>query len=549
MCASVTRRDLLARVGKATGVLAGVAGGVGGFGAAVADSRSPAYRVDGDTFHADGKTFVSAWTHEKVPHARAFERVMGHDIATLMEFDHWNCQRLRGTGNHPGRYREIVDAGYAPHVVWNGPYSVEGEDPWPVGTPPAAVYQQGGKRFGEFCADVAAGRLDGKLRAMATEFAAVDAPILFCPWEEANGDWRPAIGTAVNGPETWAAAWRRMVEVFRSVGATNVAWVLAPSGNILRRHPVGTANGLDKWYPGDEYVDYVGTSFYDHGGAFHSAGDPADVLDELLGQFNQVTGERKPYIQNEVGVHTEERNAAAGPSASEWTGRMMRALRDRPQVVGLLWWDRAPDGLDVTGQDWDTEPWSLTATGRAFRAALDHPTFTDSLALGPETGSAGQFVDDCNTLMALHESTATGALTVATGGPGAEGSDAARCSTPGGRIVRRHSTAPVDLVYAPPGVVTDFEVVFHDHTQAGGRVSFAASTDGGDSWTGIPSVTTASSSSGLNWRRAVYESEGLPPGTDRLRIRLAGGSVPWSGQVGHVVLDTRPDPLGETPIA
>lgn len=543
MCARVTRRELLERAGKAAGVLAGATVGAETIGSAVGTSRGVAFRVDGDTFHADGETFLSAWTHEQVGHARALEELLDHDIATVMEFDHWNCRRLRGVGDHPGGYADIVEAGYAPHVVWNGPHSVESTEPWPVGSLPASVYQEGGARFGQFCADVAAGRLDGKLRAMGRQFAAVDAPVLFCPWEEANGDWRPAIGTRQNGPATWAAAWRHMVRVFRSVGATNVAWVLAPSGNVMRDQPVGAANGLDAWYPGDEYVDYVATDFYDHGGAFHSYGTPEGIVDELLGQFNRVTDERKPYIQNEIGVHAAERDAATYPSAAEWTERALRALHEREQVVGVCWWDMVEEGLDVTGQRWDVEPHRLSPSGEALQSVIDERSFAGSLSPGPATTDDGSFVDDCDSLLHLHGSTATTFLTADTDDPDADRHAEGRCLASGGRIARAGTTDAVDLVYAPDGSIVGFEVVFHGHIHAGGTVSFAVSTDGGGSWRSLDTITSTARPEGRRWVRTVYDCAVVPTGADRLLVRLAGGTEPWSGQVGHVEIETATGPL------
>jgi len=79
---------------------------------------------------------------------------------------------------------------------------------------------------------------------------------------------------------------------------------------------VGEENGLDKWYPGDDYVDYIGTDFYDHGRGFNSTGTPAEILDDLIGQYDQVCTETKPYFQNEIG-------SVRGS--------------DRDRVIGFLW--------------------------------------------------------------------------------------------------------------------------------------------------------------------------------------------------------------------
>src|SRR6185503_14688316 len=49
-------------------------------------------------------------------------------------------------------------------------------------------------------------------------------------------------------PSLYRAAFRHVVEVFRSEGADNARWVWSPAGE---------ARALD-FYPGDDVVDYVG---------------------------------------------------------------------------------------------------------------------------------------------------------------------------------------------------------------------------------------------------------------------------------------------------
>ena len=328
---------------------------------------------DGVGFTAE-TTWVSTWSKESVSNAEAFETLVNHEMATVMEFDHWNVLRLRGIHQGPGRYQDIVDAGFVPHVVWLGPHAVEDEsrDPWPDGTPEGRAYQEGGDRHGKFCQDVVEGVLDTKLRAMASELSRVDSTVLWVPWEEANGGWRTAIGTATNGPETWAAAWRHMYDLFDEEGADNLRWVLAPSGNVMRRDPVGSANGLDAWYPGDEYIDYAGVDFYDHGGRFYSEGEPAAIFDELIGQYDAVSDQKLPFLVNEIGSHVEEDRAPdAEYTPAEWTREAVEAMRENDRIVGFLWWDAPPD-LQLTDQYWGREPTELTDVGEAYAEEIAH---------------------------------------------------------------------------------------------------------------------------------------------------------------------------------
>lgn len=342
------------------------------------------------------KTVVSTWTWESASHAQAIEDLLGHDIATVMEFDHWDLARLRGLQQGPGYYQDIIDAGYIPHIVWNGPEAAESDQSWPEGSPAASEYQEGGSRYGQFSQDIIDGVLDEKLRAIGSELSKVDSTVLWAPWEEANGNWRPSIGTMNNGPETWAAAWRHMYEIFQEEGADNLIWIIAPSGNVMRDEgfgDIGSENGVDKWYPGDDYVDYIGTDFYDHGGDFHSEGKPKDIFSELICQFDKVSSEQKPYYQNEIGSHLEDDRADdAIYTPEEWTRDAIRAMRNNDRIIGFLWWD--DQDLRLTEDaDWGTEPSALTSVGEVVQDEIEHPHFEGNgsalLNRGTTPGSQG----------------------------------------------------------------------------------------------------------------------------------------------------------------
>lgn len=106
------RRGWLQRVAGTAGVLGT------GLGSTTAASA--------ETIHQSGETYFSAWTWESVSHADAFASLFEQDVATIMEFDHWNMGRLRGVTGSASYYQDIVDAGYVPHIVWNGPNSTDG---------------------------------------------------------------------------------------------------------------------------------------------------------------------------------------------------------------------------------------------------------------------------------------------------------------------------------------------------------------------------------------------------------------------------------------
>ena len=54
----------------------------------------------------------------------------------------------------------------------------------------------------------------------------------------------------------YVAAWKHVVDLFRSAGATNVQWVWAPG------HRAYAQRIWKQFYPGDGYVDWIGVDYY-----------------------------------------------------------------------------------------------------------------------------------------------------------------------------------------------------------------------------------------------------------------------------------------------
>jgi hypothetical protein len=103
---------------------------------------------------------------------------------------------------------------------------------------------------------IASGRYDFYIDKWAKEAKAYKHPILLRFGHEMNDPYRYPWGPHINTPEDYITAWRYVVDRFKALGAENVLWVWSP-------HP---AHGnFQSYYPGDEYVDWVGTSALNYG--------------------------------------------------------------------------------------------------------------------------------------------------------------------------------------------------------------------------------------------------------------------------------------------
>src|SRR5690349_8078088 len=157
------------------------------------------------------------------------------------------------------------------------------------------------------------GSSDRVIARMARRLAGMERPILLRWGWEMNGDWFAWDGSHNgNDPAAYVKAWRRLHRIFGEQGADNVAWVWSPNWNSS---PDTSWNRFQRYYPGDEYVDWVGVSGYDFFG---------ESPRTLFGAVVTAYGDRKPIILSET--------AAVGVSGSKaaWIRKLATWVEDTP---------------------------------------------------------------------------------------------------------------------------------------------------------------------------------------------------------------------------
>lgn len=181
---------------------------------------------------------------------------------------------------------------------------------------------------------------------------------------EMNGDWFPW-GCQ---PDRFVTAWRRAHDIFQRAGAANVVWVWAP--NAISG-PDSEENGMERYWPGDAYVDVIGLDGYNFGDA-HTKWHRWCTFQEIFGpalEKIRASGVRHPVFISEFGCTHDvppERRA-------EWIREAHAYLSARQEVVGALWFnlDKRREGE----KNWriDANDASLAAWRETFAApaALD----------------------------------------------------------------------------------------------------------------------------------------------------------------------------------
>ena len=224
--------------------------------------------------------------------------------------------------------------------------------------------------------DVAAGAYDAQLRAWAEGAKAFGGPLLVEYGTEVNGDWFPWNGRhngggrtdgfgdprTPDGPERFVAAYRHVVSVVRRAGANNITWVFHVGS---RDEPTADWNRLERYYPGDDVVDWVGVSVY---GPQEPSDDKAPsfraLMDACYPRLARLAP-HKPMVVLEFGC------TAGNPRVrpEEWAGAALDDLLGGrwPNVIGFAWWNEAWENDDDPANNTTMRVQDIPALARTFR--------------------------------------------------------------------------------------------------------------------------------------------------------------------------------------
>jgi hypothetical protein len=179
--------------------------------------------------------------------------------------------------------------------------------------------------------DVASGAYDGYISQYARDVKAYGQPLFVVPFcTEMNGNWWPSCSPKANPALTQADfvnAWRRVVDIFREQGVTNVAWVWALNTPLPAGWDWGWDNDWQAYYPGDAYVDWVGSDLYEWGQP--SWIDPVYAF---------AVAHAKPFILPEFGV----RGAYSDFTHAEhvqWLAAMLDYVESHPKIKAMTYFN------------------------------------------------------------------------------------------------------------------------------------------------------------------------------------------------------------------
>ncbi len=227
---------------------------------------------------------------------------------------------------------------------------------------------------------ITAGEFDDGLERWAEAARAFETPIIAEFGTEVNGEWFPWngvwYGRADDGPRAFRAAYRHVVELVRSQGASNVTWVFHVNDADV---PDESWNRLENYYPGADVVDWLGVSVY---GAQIPTDDEwplfRDSMDDVMPRLVALAG-GKPIFVFEFGV--TDGNPLGG--ADRWADAALADLIGGrwPQVRGFSWWNETWQNDD--GRDTDMRVYAIPGMSEVFKRRLASERIVDRPLLGP----------------------------------------------------------------------------------------------------------------------------------------------------------------------
>lgn len=208
-------------------------------------------------------------------------------------------------------------------------------------------------------ADIIEGRFDDYFAEWATAAAANGKPVVLRFAHEMNGNWYSwSEGTNGNQPGEYVEAWRHVHDLFDSLGADNVVWFWSVNrvDNLRDRT-------LARYYPGDDYVDWVGMSGY--------LRDQA-VPTTFEATFGATLAELRRAAPGQPIVFGETAAGTTGNRRVEWIESFFAGLLDNPDVWGFVWFNGTKNN-----SDWRIQ--YSAAVSAAFAAGVADPRYVPGL--------------------------------------------------------------------------------------------------------------------------------------------------------------------------
>lgn len=213
----------------------------------------------------------------------------------------------------PSSYIEIIDsAGSIPMISWE-------------------LNIWGGNKGTDYLNTILEKKFDSYFIQWSRNCKRWGKPVFIRPGFEMNGNWFSWCGN----PDKFKAAWKHIYKLFKKEGCNNAIWVWSPN---TKSFPDEEWNQMEKYYPGDQFVDWVGLDGYNRGDEIPGQSNSKwityqTIFNIPLERLNKLTPD-KPIMIAEIGCAESASNSKA-----EWIEDAFKNMTNHPGLKLLIWFN------------------------------------------------------------------------------------------------------------------------------------------------------------------------------------------------------------------
>ena len=300
-----------------------------------------------------------------------FEQMVGKHQAIVASSSYW------GEQNFPTANLNLIwRHGSLPLLFWS---------PWDK----PYVQDRGPDRFG--LTHILAGEWDAYIDHWGDAAREFGHPVIVAFGVEMNGTWFPWSGVFYGadawnkeahnwqGPELFRNAFRYVVNRVRARGARNVQWMFHTNNYS---YPLDTWNFAPAYYPGSDYVDWLGMSVY--GQQFKDEPNP-DIPSLVDWPYKEMAGldPNKPMMIAEWATGDfPYLHAAGGMLKPQWVKQALELFRTRyPRIKAAVYWHERWQNEDGSYSNLRVN--SSVEALAAYREGVADPDWIGDLILKP----------------------------------------------------------------------------------------------------------------------------------------------------------------------
>jgi hypothetical protein len=299
-----------------------------------------------------------------------FEQMVGKHQAIIASSSYW------GEQNFPTDNLNVIwRHGSLPLVFWS---------PWDK------PYEQnrGPDRFSLF--EIMAGKWDAYIDNWADAAREFGHPMIVAFANEMNGAWFPWSGSYyggsewdadhknAKGPDNFRKAFRYVVDRVRARGASNIKWMFHTNNYS---YPLEPWNLAPAYYPGSDYVDWLGLSIY--GQQFKDEPNPdiPSLTDWPVEEMSRIDPQ-KPIMIAEwgTGEFPHAVTEAGGVSKADWIKHGLERFRTHyPRLKAAIYWHERWQNADGGYSNLHVN--SSVESLNAYREGVANPDWLGDLIL------------------------------------------------------------------------------------------------------------------------------------------------------------------------